>query len=164
MNKEEAFKKWAKAENEATLKEFGERAHYGCDDCKFGFEGGWEWCEMNQVSCLADIRDALGDSMGRLTQDELVKRARGYKQFLELLTPGGSEFVNDPKACHDFVDKQKTERLRIIREKQKKIKEHKEAIKALNERIEELENEGSEFMHEYKLGGERIKKHRVSSR
>lgn len=58
---------------------------------------------------------------------------------LELLTPGGSEFIADPERCVAYVrerfstgDKAKKDRARLRRE-------HNEIHAALNERIEWLE-------------------------
>lgn len=41
------------------------------------FLAGIQYQELHQISVLADIRKAVGDGEGRLSQEELVKRIEG---------------------------------------------------------------------------------------
>lgn len=61
---------------------------------------------------------------GRLmTNEQAIELLWRYKRALEGLTPGGSEFVNDPEYCAQYVRNQRTHQHETIIRQQLKIKE-----------------------------------------
>jgi hypothetical protein len=59
-----------------------------------------------------------------LTTDKAIELLWRYKRALEGLTPGGSEFVNDPEFCAAYVRKQRESQhgtiLRLVHEKRRR--------------------------------------------
>ncbi len=44
----------------------------------------------------------------------LIERLQGWKKAVEGLTPSGSEFVDDPKACGDYVRERMSDQHRLV--------------------------------------------------
>lgn len=66
-------------------------------------------------------------SEGPCKESEYQERAEAVQRLLENLTPGGSEFVDDPQRCYAFV-------------KDRLLESHRKAVNAIKERkaLEEL--------------------------
>lgn len=63
------------------------------------------------------------DIGGRMmTKEQIVDLLWRYKRALEGLTPGGSEFVNDPEYCAQFVRNRQTHQHETIIRQQLQIK------------------------------------------
>ncbi len=66
------------------------------------------------------------DIGGRLmTQEQAIELLWRYKRALEGLTPGGSEFVNDPETCADHIRKRQAWQHANIMRLVKKVKAHR---------------------------------------
>lgn len=76
MTPEEAFEKWWDENWSAIDKE----------QIKDVYLAGAKLQENQQLLCLVQIREALGDKEGGLSQDELVERVKALQKRLTLLT------------------------------------------------------------------------------
>jgi hypothetical protein len=75
MTPEQAFRKWWRVYCVSPAE--GYDASEKEDHMQQSFLAGQQYQETNQLMVLADIRKAVGDGEGRLTQEELVKRIEG---------------------------------------------------------------------------------------
>jgi hypothetical protein len=57
--------------------------------------------------------------MNRLDGDDLLTR---YRRELEGLTPGGSEFIDDPERCSAVVKATRSTLMHLLREKNQQIR------------------------------------------
>jgi hypothetical protein len=65
------------------------------------------------------------DIGGRLmTEEQAIELLWRYKRALEGLTPGGSEFVNDPEYCAQWIRERREYQHETIIRQQRAIKEH----------------------------------------
>lgn len=69
---------------------------------------------------MSNFVDVGGQMLG---PEQVVQLLWRYKRELEGLTPGGSEFVNDPEYCAQFVRNRQTHQHETIIRQQLKIKE-----------------------------------------
>lgn len=68
---------------------------------------------------MSNFVDVGGQMLGPEQAVELLRR---YKRALEGLTPGGSEFVNDPEYCAEWIRKSRASQHDTIVRQQLKIK------------------------------------------
>lgn len=68
--------------------------------------------------------------MRRLEGKDLLTR---YKRALEGLTPGGSEFIDDPERCAAVIVSTRDSLMNLLVEKTKRIKELEDMLKYIKE-------------------------------
>ncbi len=74
------------------------------------------------------------------TMRPLTEKSEVWRKQLVGLTPGGSEFVDDPKRCADFVKDRRDSQHKLLIESAKELK----AVRPL---VEELDDEKLAFQH-----------------
>lgn len=70
----------------------------------------------------------------------LLKEIVTMNRLLEDLTPGGSEFVNDPQRCAEFIRDQQKSIAKVIKPLKFEIASLKEALEKLDASVKNIDN------------------------
>ncbi len=97
--------------------------------------------EEKYSNCLTEKESQIEQAvfMQRSRAEKAEERANTFDLALQSLTPGGSEFVNDPERCVDFVQGTRASQMNFMRAQKKVMMGLEDEKKLLSERMNGLE-------------------------